>query len=233
MDFHSHLLPQVDDGMPSYADSKLTIEKLQNLGFSGAVITPHLYHGVFDNQAAALRTAFEGYVNALRRDGVAFSLHLAGEYFADEHFLKLIEQGDLLHTEIDGERAVLLEFSYLQETPYASAGLAALVAHGYRPIVAHVERYRFVAQSPEPWLELFARYGAILQGDIGSLAGQHGEGPKRFARWLLERNHVAIWGTDVHNPRQIEKHIVPGLTQLNDARRLNGALNPMLAGNEQ
>jgi tyrosine-protein phosphatase YwqE len=225
-------LPLVDDGMPSYADAKLTIGKLKDLGFSGAILTPHLYHGVFDNQAIALRAAFDVFVNALQQDNVAFQLHLAGEYFADEYFLKLIEQGDLLHTAIGSERAVLLEFSYLQETPFATACLAALVAQGFRPIVAHVERYRFVAQSPEPWLELFARYGAILQGDIGSLSGQHGEGVKRFAKWLLDRNHITIWGTDVHSPGQIERHIVPGLVQLNGAGRLNGTMNPMLVGIE-
>jgi tyrosine-protein phosphatase YwqE len=225
-------LPLVDDGMASYADALLTIEKLQALGFSGAVLTPHLYSGVFDNQADGLRASFSALQTALKNDGIAFPLYLGGEYFADEHFLNLIEQGDLLHLRIGGERLVLMEFSYLQETPYASACMAALVAHGYRPVIAHVERYRFVGRTPEPWLELFARYGGILQGDIGSLAGQHGEGVKRFAKWLLERNHVTIWGTDVHNPGQIERHIVPGLLQINGAGRLNGILNPMLVGIE-
>ena len=216
--------------MPSYADAKVTIEKLKALGFRGGIITPHLYHGVFENEAPNLRVCFGDFTSRLQEDEVEFTLYLAGEYFADEYFLKLIEDGDLLHIELGGERLVLLEFSYLQETPFASACLAALVAHGYRPVIAHVERYRFVAHTPEPWLEIFGRYGGILQGDIGSLAGQHGEGVKRFARWLLDRNHVSIWGTDVHNPGQIERHIVPGLSQLNEAGRLNGMLNPMLVG---
>ncbi len=230
LDFHNHLLPLVDDGMASYQDARLTIEKLQELGFLGAVLTPHVYHGVFDNDADKLRNSFDSFIRSLREDAVAFALHLAGEYFADGHFLKLIEKGDLLHIKLGNERLVLLEFSYLQETPYASACLAALVACGYRPVVAHVERYRFVAQAPERWLELFLRYGAVLQGDIGSLAGQHGEAVKRFARWLLERNLIPLWGTDVHHPRQIERHIVPGLLQLNGAGRFAGRLNPMLVG---
>jgi protein-tyrosine phosphatase len=223
-------LPLVDDGMASYADAKRTIEKLKTLGFAGAVLTPHLYRGVFDNAASNLRASFDAFAAALRNEKIEFPLYLAGEYFADAHFLKLIEHGDLLYTALGGERLVLLEFSYLQETPYAIASLAALVASGYRPVIAHVERYRFVAQRPEPWLELFARYGAILQGDIGSLSGQHGEGIKRFTWWLLDRNYVAIWGTDVHNSGQIDRHIIPGLLQLNGAGRLNGGLNPMLMG---
>lgn len=230
LDFHNHLLPQVDDGMASYEDARQTVDKLMKLGFTGAVITPHVYRGVFDNCAADLRLSFDGFISRLKQDGINFPLFLAGEYFADEAFLKLVEQGDLLYSAAGGERLVLLEFSYLQETPFATAGLAALVARGYRPVVAHVERYRFVAQKPEQWLQMFERYGAILQGDLGSLSGQYGEGTKRFARWLLDRGHVTIWGTDVHDPRQVDRHIVPGLIQLKEAGRLNAPLNPILSG---
>lgn len=230
LDFHSHLLPEVDDGMESYADAKMAIVELRALGFLGAVLTPHLYRGVFDNQASQLRATFQTFVSGLQDDGVEFPLYLAGEYFSDEHFLKLIEQGDLLYLSMGHERWVLLEFPYLQETPFAGACLSALVSRGYRPVIAHVERYRFVAQTPEPWLEQFARYNAILQGDIGSLAGQHGEPVRRFAHWLLERNHVSIWGTDIHSSGQIKRHIVPGLAQLAIAGRLNNPLNPILAG---
>ncbi len=214
--------------MENYADSKRAIAELKALGFTGAVITPHLYHGVFDNQAAGLRIAFDEFSTSLKNDGIEFPLHLAGEYFADDYFVKLIEQGDLLYTPIGNERWVLLEFPYLQESPYATTCLAALVSHGYRPVIAHVERYRFVAQTPNAWLDQFARYGSVLQGDIGSLAGQHGEDVKRFAGWLLTRNHIAIWGTDIHKSRQIERHIVPGLAQLATTGRTNGTLNPML-----
>jgi protein-tyrosine phosphatase len=214
--------------MENYEDAILTIAGLKTLGFSGAVLTPHLYHGVFDNQAARLRIVFDEFLTALKNDGIEFPLYLAGEYFADGHFVELIEQGDLLYTPVGNERWVLLEFPYLQESPYTITCLAALVSHGYRPVIAHVERYRFAAQNPEVWLKQFARYGAVLQGDIGSLAGQHGEAVKRFAGWLLDRNHIAIWGTDIHKSRQIDRHIVPGLAQLGTAGRTNDMLNPML-----
>jgi protein-tyrosine phosphatase len=228
LDFHNHLLPGVDDGIESYEDAKLTITNLKALGFSGAVLTPHLYQGVFDNQAGLLRILFDEFVTALKNDGVEFLLYLAGEYFADQHFIKLIEQGDLLSTQVGNERWVLLEFPYLQESPYATSCLAALVSHGYKPVIAHVERYRFAAQNREGWLEQFARYGAVLQGDIGSLAGQHGEAVKRFAGWLLDRKYITIWGTDVHKSGQIMRHIVPGLAQLVTAGHANYTLNPTL-----
>ena len=229
-DFHTHLLPGVDDGMQTLEDSRQTIASLKTLGFAGAVVTPHLYAGVFDNSAPSLRESFASFVTDLGSDLEGFPLHLAGEYFADEHFAHLIEQDDLLFLPVVGERWVLLEFPYLQKTPFASVCLSALVARGYRPVIAHVERYRYVAQSPDEWLGLFERFGAILQGDIGSLVGQHGEEVRRFAISLVGRNIVKIWGSDVHNPGQIERHIAPGLAHLASVDRLNDMLDPLLEG---
>lgn len=230
LDFHSHLLPGVDDGMQTLADSKRTIRDLKNLGFAGAVITPHLYKGVFDNVSSTLRASFASFVADLGNDIDDFALFLAGEYFADEHFIQLIEQEDILALPVADERLVLLEFPYLQETPFASVCISALVVRGYRPVIAHVERYRYVARDPETWLNLFERYGAILQGDIGSLAGQHGEDVRRFAGLLVDRNIVKLWGTDIHNPGQVGRYIVPGLAQLVSVNRLNDILDPLLEG---
>jgi tyrosine-protein phosphatase YwqE len=226
-DFHSHLLPGVDDGMANYADARAAIAGLLAMGFTGAVLTPHVYKEVFDNDAAGLRAAFETFQVALAADGVGFPMYLAAEYFADESCLRLIEQDDILHLQVGEERWVLLEFPYSQETPFAGVCLAGLVAKGYRPVIAHVERYQFVARAPALWLDQFARVGAILQGDIGSLAGQFGEPVQRFATWLAARKLVSVWGTDLHHPAQLQRHVAPGLAKLT---RQRGVFNAALAG---
>jgi tyrosine-protein phosphatase YwqE len=230
MDFHNHLLPGVDDGMASFDDARSTIEFMQRLGFTGAVITPHIYKDVFNNASGPLRVSFERFRDDLAGGGINFPLQLAAEYFADEHLLGLIDADDLLSISVGDERWVLVEFPYLQETPFIGVCLSALVSAGYRPVIAHVERYRFVAQAPSSWLDRFARVGAVIQGDIGSLVGQYGPDVKRFALWLAEHEKVDIWGTDVHNPAQIERHIMPGLARLAPAARLNALLDPLLTG---
>jgi tyrosine-protein phosphatase YwqE len=236
MDFHSHLLPGVDDGMPAYQDALAAIDGLTALGFGGAVLTPHIYRGVFDNESGALRAAFAAFTETLAADGIDFPLYLAAEYFADENFLRLIEQDDILSVTVGDERWVMLEFPFLQETPFAGVCLSALAARGYRPVIAHVERYRFVAQATQEWLDRFARAGAVLQGDIGSLVGQYGEDAQRLSNWLAERDLIAIWGTDLHRPAHLDRHIVPGLAKLAAAGRpaksgvLNEALAPLAEG---
>ncbi len=228
-DYHTHLLPGVDDGISTYPQAKRAIAGLMALGFSGAVLTPHIYAGVFDNDRAGLRAYFNRFTAALAEDGVAFPLHLAAEYFSNEAFLRLIETDDILFVQVDGERWVLLEFPCLQEAPLAGACMAALVAAGYRPVIAHVERYRFVAQAPDEWLDRFAAAGAILQADIGALAGQQGEAVQSFARRLAEQGKIDIWGTDLHHPDQLEQHIQPGLARLDAIGGRAAALDPSSA----
>lgn len=230
LDFHSHLLPAVDDGIQDFAGAKASIHSLKQIGFTGAVITPHIHKAVYDNSLLALHQAFTGFTAKLAEENIEFPLYLAGEYFADEHFLSLIERGEILSVPVAAERWVVMELPHFQETAFASVCLSALVSRGYRPVIAHVERYRFVSLAPHDWLERFARWGAILQGDIGSLAGQHGAETRRFAIWLAERELVSIWGTDIHHPDQIESFIRPGLAQLRPARRLNTILDPLTFG---
>jgi tyrosine-protein phosphatase YwqE len=225
LDFHNHLLPGVDDGLATIDETKEAIFALRAAGFNGAVMTPHIYKEVFDNTAALLRKKYESIVLELSADLHEFPLYLAAEYFADEHFLKLVAQDDLLYIPIGGERWVLVEFPYFQESPYGEECLFAMTARGYRPVIAHVERYRYVAAAPGLWLNRFERVRAILQGDIGSLAGQHGSRVRRFAEWLAARNLLVLWGSDLHRPSQMQRYILPGLRQL--PGRLNSVLEPL------
>lgn len=225
LDFHCHLLPGVDDGMATLDQSCTAIAELKRIGFSGAVLTPHIHHGVFDNGTAHLRAVFAAFSETLAASGQTFALYLAAEYFADEHCLHLIEEDDLLSLPVADERWVMIEFPIVQASPVASACLAALVSRGYRPVIAHVERYRFVRKAPDEWLDRFARANAVLQVNIGSLSGPHGEFVDQFTRRIRERGFTTLFGTDLHRPEQIGRKIVPTLAKLANLGRPNVALD--------
>lgn len=224
-DFHCHLLPEVDDGIKTLEESLIAIEKLIGLGYQGCVLTPHIYAGVFDNEKSALQAAFAVYQKEVAAKHPGFKLHLAAEYFADAHFLDLVRADTLLVTPVGTERWVLVEFPYLQESPYSLPALAALTQKGYRPVIAHLERYRYMTADPASWLKRLAPYKPLFQCDIGSLVGQHGTSARRLAQWLLKQEAVALWGTDLHAVSQVERFMVPGLPCV--AR--NNMINPLLA----
>ncbi len=221
-DFHCHLLPAVDDGLRSLEDTRAAITGMLALGYQGAVLTPHIYPGVYDNTPDQLRDAFQ----ALRQEIEGnFSLHLAAEYFADEALLTAIERDDILYLELGTQKIVLVEFPTLMPSPAGMDVFLQLRRAGYQPVLAHVERYRYVQLEQSLWLPRLERSDAWLQCDIGSLVGQYGPHPQAFARALLDQELPMLWGTDLHRVAQLERYVAPGLTVLaKSGQRINAVL---------
>lgn len=223
-DLHAHLIPGVDDGVKTVADAIEAVRALQSLGYRGSVLTPHIYRSVYPNTRATLEPAFAQLQAGLVDAGIDHGLVMAAEYFGDEYLLELIEREPLLSFGGTSQPMVLVEFPYTT-VPLLWADLfSALLRKGYLPVLAHIERYRFVLESPEMWLERFAQFGIKIQCNIGSLAGQYGREAFEFARRMRDTGVPAFWGTDLHRPKQIAQYIRPALTHLTEL----GELNPQL-----
>jgi tyrosine-protein phosphatase YwqE len=226
-DFHCHLLPGVDDGLRTLDETRMAIAGLQHLGYRGAVLTPHIYPGVYDNDPEGLRRAFAELQRSLEG---GFALRLAAEYFADETMFDAIAQDDLLYLPLGDQKIVLVEFPALMPNPCGMDVLIHLSRAGYQPVLAHVERYRYVQQEPSAWLDKIRHTGAWLQCDIGSLVGQYGIHPQTFALDLLDRNVPTLWGTDLHRTEQMARYMVPGLALLtSNGYRINRVLEDLSA----
>ncbi len=226
-DFHCHLLPAVDDGLRSLEETQAAIASMRALGYLGAVLTPHIYPGVYDNTPDRLREAF----HTLRQSiDSGFGLHLAAEYFADETMFTAIDREDVLYLPVGDQKIVLVEFPALMPAPCGMDVLMALSRAGYQPVLAHVERYRYVEQDQSAWLPQIERSGAWLQCDIGSLVGQYGTQPQAFAGWLLDLKLPTLWSTDLHRTSQLERYVAPGLTLLaRSGQRINAVLEDLTA----
>ena len=224
-DFHCHLLPAVDDGLRSLEETQTAIEGMRALGYRGAVLTPHIYPGVYDNTPDQLRKAF----HTLRQSiDSGFGLHLAAEYFADETMLAAIDREDVLYLPVGEQKIVMVEFPALLPAPCGLDVLTTLSRAGYQPVLAHVERYRYVEQDQSTWLPQIERSGAWLQCDIGSLVGQYGPQPQAFARGLLDHEFPTLWGTDLHRVGQLERYITPGLAWLaKGGQKVNAVLEEL------
>jgi len=199
-DFHSHLVPGVDDGAADIAESRAAIAAMARDGVTTAIVTPHFDGSLtlvpemaqdrlaqldvgFAQLTADAEVAASG-VRVLR--GVELMLDVPDPDVSDERL------------RLAGGRFVLVEYPGLQ-LPLAHADYAvrALRQNGWQPVVAHPERYRNVDESLEQLLPL--RYaGAYFQVNAGSLIGLHGEGPARRAAALLARGWVEYGSSDFH-----------------------------------
>ncbi len=225
-DLHCHLLPGMDDGVRTKEEAIEAVRALQRAGYRGSVLTPHVYKGLYDNSREGLLDAVAALRATLADAGIEHPVHLAAEYFADETLAERVGREPLLSFGPKERPHVLIEFPYMSEPLLWADALGALVRGGYQPVIAHPERYRFVAQQLELWLERFGAYGAVYQSNVGALVGQYGPEAQATARALLERDVPTFWGSDLHRPSQVDRFILPGLSHLGGL----GVLNPQLAG---
>lgn len=199
IDFHSHLIPMVDDGSQSAAQSLTALRAMAEQGIMTAVTTPHFDASLTREPRAlaarlhAFDTGWEILQQALADEPGLPRLLRGTEVMLDEPDVDLADP----RIRLNGGRFVLCEFPMLRLPPNAEWGVANLIARGYQPIVAHPERYRNL----DPGLDMLSRLraaGAVFQMNASSLLGWHGETPQANARRILELGWVEYLSSDYH-----------------------------------
>jgi protein-tyrosine phosphatase len=199
-DFHSHLIPGVDDGAADLAESRAAVAAFARDGVAAAILTPHFDGSLTlapDRAAERLARFDEGFAALTADAEVAAS---GVRLMRGVELLLDVPDPDLsdARLRLNGTRFVLVEYPGLQLPPSnAEFAIRALRDAGWQPVVAHPERYRNVDDSLEQLLPL--RYaGAHFQVNAGSLIGQHGARPQRHAAALLARGWVEYGSSDYH-----------------------------------
>lgn len=211
-DIHSHLLPGIDDGSPDLASSLTYLSRLQALGIHRFYVTPHVHTELYPNTPETIQHVLD----QLRLAAPAgLQLDAAAEYMVDEAFGKRFANGSQLLT-LPGNR-VLIEMSYIAESANIEHIIFELQVHGYKPILAHPERYTFYHTSTERYQQL-RDLGCLFQMNLLSPAGYYNFEVKKAAQYLLKRGMVDFVGTDLHHHKHlmaIEKFVLSG-----DAHRI-------------
>jgi protein-tyrosine phosphatase len=195
-DMHSHFLPGIDDGATSLEDSVTLIQGMQALGYKRLITTPHIYWDLYKNTSAIILEKLEMVRAELARQHIDMELEAAAEYFCDEHFEALIERRDILS--FGDQKYVLLEISFMDENVNLPRALFNLRLAGYKPVLAHPERYEY-------WHGKFSQYEKyfdqeiIFQLNINSLTGQYGPGVRRISERLIDKGMIQFLGSDCHH----------------------------------
>ena len=207
-DVHSHLVPGVDDGAVTLEDSLALIERLVKLGYSGAVLTPHIHSDIYPNSERTLRPAFDQLVSAAMERWPAFHLKLAAEYFLDDHFADCIAADELLWFPANDEqgrevKCVLFEFGFHEPPMNHDQVIFDLQMAGYTGVLAHAERYPYWHRQQEQFRSLSDR-GVWITVNAASLAGAYGPQMYRVAHQLLEDGTAKMICSDAHGIRHMD-----------------------------
>jgi len=194
IDIHNHFVPGVDDGAPTLEDALHYLREFVELGITRVVTTPHLSARRLDGKRrAGIDAAFAELVSAVEAELPDMELTGAYEICLDEPDV------DMSDRELgfgDG-RALLVEFPMLMMPAYPDRMLAAVQDQGWRPILAHPERYSGIGASPG-WLDRMRDLGTVLCLNAGSLWGEYGAEAQTVSRHMLRAGLADIIASDHH-----------------------------------
>ncbi|MBD3583445.1 histidinol phosphatase [Flavobacterium sp. D33] len=200
IDFHSHVLPGIDDGAKTAEHTLALVESLREMGCSQLIATPHIMHSVWDNSPANILEKRDETRALLKQAGIDIKIEAAAEYLMDSFFVQRLKSEKLLCVH---DNFVLVEMSYINPPIQLYDILFEMQLEGYIPILAHPERYAFYHNKAKEYQKL-KDAGCRFQLNLLSCIGYYGKDVANAAERLLETGLVDFAGSDVHHSRHVE-----------------------------
>ncbi|MFL5402366.1 MAG: CpsB/CapC family capsule biosynthesis tyrosine phosphatase [Gemmatimonadales bacterium] len=210
VDLHSHLVPGVDDGTATVAESLSALAGLYREGVRTVVTTPHLLLGRLDTEAAVTREldlhrqAFEPVQEACLERSDLPGIALGQEIWAADAATvrRVARRNDV---GLNGNY-LLVEFGFELQGTHVDVIREVLDA-GRRIVIAHPERYEYLAgHDPIELMQRWRELGALLQVNVGSLTGHYrrsSPGSEELSWRMVELSLIDVLATDHHGPRRI------------------------------
>jgi len=200
VDIHSHLLPGIDDGAKDLNDSIALIEKMASYGIKKIITTPHILGDLYPNTPEIINTKLKEVQNELKKRNLTdISITAAAEYMMDEQFSVILEQGNILTLK---DNFVLVEMSYFSPPYNLYEVIFQLQLKGYKPILAHPERYNAYHNDFKEFYKL-KNAGCLFQLNLLSLTNHYGPSIQKTSEKLLKENMYDFVGTDTHHSNHL------------------------------
>lgn len=191
IDYHSHILPGVDDGAPDITKTGAMLKVLGEFGVKELWFTPHVMEDM-PNKPSELKALFMEVSN--KGIGLGIKLHLASENMLDSLFRQRLRDNELIP--IIDDRHLLIETSYFNAPMGLSEIINDIKDHGYVPVLAHPERFSYMGMTDYVSLK---RAGVMFQLNYLSLLGAYGHSVAQKAVDILDKGMYNITGSDIHS----------------------------------
>lgn len=203
-DIHCHLIPYVDDGASSFEEMKRLLQMEHDDGVRRIILTPHFRPELFETSPRKIKSYYELTKKAAKEIGIR--TYLGCEFYRYSGLLEDLKgkKGRTMH----GSKYVLVEFAPQDLFQTIRNFLYELLASGYTPILAHVERYmecRNMGQVRE-----LSDMGVWIQVNAGALLGKQGFKIKQYCWKLIEEDLIDFIASDAHDL----KHRKPNLGKI-------------------
>jgi protein-tyrosine phosphatase len=198
VDMHSHILPGIDDGAQNPLESVALVKRMMALGIKKIIATPHIMADYYKNTTETINNALQILKAELTKENISIEIEAAAEHYFDETFEPRIENRKLMTM---GDNYVLFEFSFVNRPPNALSVIKKMNDMGYKPVLAHPERYNHIDIDQ---LKGLKEYGCDLQMNTISLTGYYGKDIKKKAEEMVDSDLVDFISSDMHHLRHAD-----------------------------
>lgn len=197
IDVHMHLIPGVDDGAEDAQMALLMLLRAKDQGIRAVFATPH--SSAFDEDPEGTKEKFRQLRARAAQIFPEMQLYPGCEVYCETGRMRSVLAGleSGKYPTMNGTRFVLMEFSQWVMPENTTPCVEALVNAGYTPILAHMERYKYL-RSNMALVDGFRELGAKIQINAYSLFEEMEDSIKNWARRLVLEQKVDFLGTDAH-----------------------------------
>ncbi|MCQ2289852.1 MAG: hypothetical protein MJZ63_01070 [Muribaculaceae bacterium] len=225
-DVHCHILPGVDHGAKNIQNGIELLKADMDMGIDRVILTSHVTSETFENTPETLQAAFDTFKAAVDEAGLDIEMHLSAEYRIDDYWQKEYAAGHIIP--MPGNY-ILLENSFVQELIGSDQMMFDLMCKGYKPILAHPERYPYWAHNRERY-EKMHNTNLKFQINILSFTGYFGSSARDTANWLVKNGMVDMLGSDMHHLEHAE--IIKDYLRSKEWRKISEKLQGRIINDE-
>ncbi len=208
IDLHCHILPGIDDGSKDDATSLEMARIAAADGIRTLACTPHIYPGLYENNASGIRARVAALQAQLDAAGIALQLTFGADAHLTPELIARVKNrtAPTLH----GGRYFLLEPSHHVAPPRFEESVFDFTMAGYVPVITHPERLSWIESKYATFVSL-VKSGAWMQITAGSLTGRFGGNAQYWAERMLDDGLVHILATDAHGVRHRAPLLAEGM----------------------
>lgn len=191
-DYHSHILPEIDDGSKSTEESLKMLETLANQGIERVIATPHFYAHREESAESFLEKRKKSYEKICRENILVSEICLGAEVLIENG---ISEYNGIEKLAIEGTNLILLEPPYFG-CPKNLTDEIYSIAYDYKlkPVIAHIHRYIGLYEKSE--IEEILSLDAVFQINNKALKNFR---ERKFVKELIKDGYPLIFGSDCHN----------------------------------
>lgn len=196
IDLHCHMLPGIDDGAQDL-DQALEMARIAlDDGITLTVCTPHIYQGLYHNDATKIRDAVDDFARRLREADVDLQVTAGADIQAVPELTDRLKAG--IFPTLHGSRYFLFEPPHHTVPAAFAQSIFNVLACGYVPVITHPERLTWLDTEHYRWFVDAAQQGAWLQVTAGALTGRYGDRAKYWSQRFVADGVVHLLATDAH-----------------------------------